>query len=78
MLFLLRVEHKDEFVATYLIRAIDLVEAKSKLEDWLSEEYSIRNGDWYVDSLGDSVRIETLAKLQSLDDLTKWIPMIGE
>ena len=78
MLFLVRLEHKNSFVTTHLIQAKDLAEAKSKLEDWLSQDYAVRYGDWYADPDGDEVRIETLAKLQSLYDLTKWLPVIGE
>jgi len=78
MLFLVRLEHKNLFVTTYLIKAKDLAEAKSKLEDWLSQDYAVRDGDWYAASDGDEVRVETLAKLQSLYDLTKWLPVIGE
>jgi len=78
MLFLVRFEHKNSFVTTHLIEAEDLAKAKSKLDDWLSEDYAVRDGDWYVASEGDKVRVETLAKLQSLYDLTKWLPVIGE
>ena len=78
MLFLVRLEHKNSFVTTHLIQAEDLAEAKNKLEDWLSQDYGVRDGDWYVASDGGEVRVETLAKLQSLYDLTKWLPVIGE
>ncbi len=78
MLFLVRLDHKDSFVTTHLIQAGDLAEAKNKLEDWLSQDYGVRDGDWYVALDGDEVRVETLAKLQSLYDLTKWLPVIGE
>lgn len=78
MLFLVRLEHENSFVTTHLIQAEDLAEAKSKLEDYLSQDYGVRDGNRYVDSDGDEVRVETLAKLQSLYDLTKWLPVIGE
>ena len=78
MLFLVRLEHENSFVITHLIQAEDLAEAKSKLEDYLSQDYGVRDGDWYIASDGDEVRVGTLAKLQSLYDLTKWLPVIGE
>ncbi len=77
MLFLVRLEHENSFVTTHLIQGEDLAEAKSKLEDWFSQDYGVRDGDWHVASDGDEVRVETLAKLQSLYDLTKWLPVIG-
>ncbi len=78
MLFLLRLEHDNSFVTTSLIKANDLAEAKSKLDDWLSQEYASRDDEWYVDSDGDAIKVETLAKLQDLNDLTKWLPLLGE
>ena len=78
MIFLVRFEHEDSFVTTHLIFAEDLNEAKNKLEDWFSEEYAIKDGDWYMDSDGDKIRVETLAKVQNLNELIKWLPVIGE
>ena len=76
MLFLVQLKHKNEYLTTHLIRAKDVMEARNKLEDWLSEDYGVRNGDWYIASDGDEVRVQTLAKIQSLYDLTKWLPLI--
>lgn len=78
MLFLVILEHENAFLTSYLIQAKDLAEAKSKLEDWLSELFAGREGNWHVAPDGDRVRVATLAKLQSLHDLTKWLPIIGE
>jgi len=76
MIFLIQLEHVQGFLVTYLVRAKHLIDAKHKLDKWLFVAFPKKNGEWYISSDREGVRIQTIAEIHSLDDLTNLIPLI--
>jgi hypothetical protein len=77
MLFLVSLEHEDDYITTYLVHATDMNEAEGKVDAWLSEEFSEREGDWYVyPENDDKLRIENISVISNLDDLEQLLPLI--
>ena len=77
ILFLVSLEHEDDYITTYLVRATDMNEAEVKVDTWLSEEFTEREGDWYeYPENDDKQRIENISAISSLDDLEQLLPFI--
>ncbi len=77
MLFLVSLEHEDDYITTYLVYATDINEAEGKVDTWLSEEFTEREDDWYIyPANDDKLRIENISAISSLDDLEQLLPFI--